>query len=115
MIRHLADFASPLHATVHKTPFRWIETEDKAYEALKIMLMQAPVVQPRIGHDRSKFLWTPKASNIAIGSALMQHTDPNWYKLVYYSSRKLSTAEHNYSTKEREALGMIYHINKFRH
>ena len=45
----------------------------------------------------------------------MQLTTPNWYRLVYYSSRKLSTAERNYSTTEREALGMIYSINKFRH
>ena len=44
MLRHLADFATPLHAAVHRTPFRWTETEEKAYEALKIMLSQAPVV-----------------------------------------------------------------------
>ena len=50
-----------------------------------------------------------------IGSALMQHMVPNWYRPIYYSSRKLSTAERNYSTTEREALGMIYSINKFRH
>ena len=46
MLRHLADFATPLHAAVYRTPFQWTETEDKAYDALKIMLSQAPVVQP---------------------------------------------------------------------
>ena len=46
MLRHLANFTTPLHVAVHQTPFRWTETEDKAYEALKIMLSQAPVVQP---------------------------------------------------------------------
>ena len=45
----------------------------------------------------------------------MQLTAPNWYRPVYYSSRKLSTVERNYSTMEREALRMIYSINKFRH
>ena len=55
------------------------------------------------------------ASEIAITSALMQLTEPNWYRLVYYSSRKLSDVERNYSTTGRETLGMIYNINKFRH
>ena len=45
----------------------------------------------------------------------MQLTAPNWYQPVYYSSRKLSTAKRNYSTTEREALRIIYNINKFRH
>ena len=44
MLRYLVDFATPLHATVHCTPFKWMVTEDKAYEALKVMLTQAPPV-----------------------------------------------------------------------
>ena len=94
-------------------PFRWTETEEKAYDALKIMLSQAPVVQPP---DWTRpFHVFVDASDIAIGSTLMQLTTPNWYRPVYYSSRKLSTAERNYSTTEREGLIMIYNINKFRH
>ena len=38
MLRYLADFATPLHAAVHRTPFPWTAVEDKAYEALKVML-----------------------------------------------------------------------------
>ena len=45
----------------------------------------------------------------------MQLTAPNWYRPVYYSSQKFSTTERNYSTIEREPLGMIYSINKFWH
>ena len=46
MIRHLADFATPLHAVVHRVPFEFAELKEKAYQALKVMLSQAPVVQP---------------------------------------------------------------------
>ena len=108
MTRHLADFSTPLHVVVHRVPFQWAETEEKAYQALKVMLSQAPVVQP--------LDWTKRfhvfidAFDIAIGSILMQLTDPKWYQLVYYTSRKLSKAKRNYSTTEREALGMVYNV-----
>ena len=46
MIRHLADLATPLHAAVHRTPFKWMETEEKAYQALQVMLTQAQLSNP---------------------------------------------------------------------
>jgi hypothetical protein len=55
------------------------------------------------------------ALDVAIGSVLMQKYDKNWFQPVYYASRRLSKAERNYSTTEREALGMIYSVTKFRH
>ena len=81
MLRHLADFATPLHIAVHRTPFRWTKTEDKAYAALKIMMSQASVVQPP---DWTRpFHVFVDVSDIAFGSALMHHTMPNWYRPVY--------------------------------
>ena len=113
MIRYLVDFAIPLHTNVHKTPFQWSTIEQEAYDCLKKMLTKVLVVQPP---DWSKsFHVFVDASNIAIGSALMQLSEPNWYTHVYYASRKISTVEQSYSTTKREALGMIYSVNKFRH
>ena len=84
MIRHLADFATPLHAAVHRLPFQGAEPEEKAYQALKVMLSQAPVVQPP---DWTKsFHVFVDASDITIGSVLMQLIEPKWYRPVYYTS-----------------------------
>ena len=79
-----------MFANVHVRPVNWTYTNIRnyAYEALKAMLTQAPVVQ---SPDWSKpFHVFVDASDIAIGSALMQLTKPSWYRPVYYSSRKLS-------------------------
>ena len=105
MLHYLADFATPLHAAVHRTPFTWTAVEEKAFQALKVILTQSPVFQPP--DWANPFHVFVDASDIAIGSALMQLTEPNWYRPVYYASRKLSTTERNYCTTEREALGMI--------
>ena len=110
MIRH---FAAPLHAVVHRVAFQWAKPEEKAYQALKVMLSQALLVQPP--NKMKSFYVFVDASDIAIGSVLMQLTEPKWYRSVYYASRNLSKAEHNYSTTESEVLGMVYNVTKYRH
>ena len=77
------------------------------------MLSHAPVVQPPDWSQAFQFF--VDGSDIAIGCALMQGTPQNSYRPVYYTSRRLSTAERNYFTMECEALGMVYNIMKFRH
>ena len=113
MIRHLANFVTPLHATVHRLPFQWAEPKEKAYQALKVMLSQAPVVQP-LDWTKSFHVFVDSL-DIAIDSVLMQLTEPKWYRPMYYASRKLSKAERNYSTTEREALKMAYSVTKYQH
>ncbi|MCO5611145.1 hypothetical protein L7F22_065395 [Adiantum nelumboides] len=50
-----------------------------------------------------------------VGSVLMHEHTAGWFRPVYYASRKLSSAEKIYFVTERECLGMIYSMNKFRH
>ena len=60
---------------VHKTPFQQSTIEQEAYDRLKKMLTKVPVVQPP---DWTKgFHVFVYALDIAIGSALMQLSEPN--------------------------------------
>ena len=84
-----------------------------AFEELKRQLVSAPIlVSPS---------WTKvfhvyvDASNVAIGTMLSQKDDKNFDHLIYYASRQLVAVEWNYSTTEREALGMVYSVQKFCH
>ena len=55
------------------------------------------------------------ASSIALGAVLAQPGEMTIDHLVYFASRKLSNAEKNYTMTEREALAMVYSLQKFRH
>ena len=111
MIHYLADVSIPLHTAVHRVPFQWTTVQQDAYDCLKKMLTKILLVQP-LDWDKPFHVFVD-ASDMAIVNALMQLAEPNWYRLMYYASRKLSTAERKYLTTEREALGMIYSINNF--
>ena len=64
--------------------------------------------------DHSKpFILPTDASNWWLGAALMQQHDERLYP-VAYASKKLASAETNYSTLEKECLGIVWGITKFR-
>ena len=53
------------------------------------------------------------ASSIALGIVLAQLGEGNIDHPIYFASRKLSTAEKNYTTTEHEGLAMVYALQKF--
>ena len=55
------------------------------------------------------------ASSITLGIILAQPRDGGIDHPIAFASRKLSSAERNYTTIEREGLAMVYALQKFRH
>ena len=55
------------------------------------------------------------ASSIGLGAVLAQPRAGDVDHPLTFASRKLSTAEINYTTTERESLAMVYVLQKFRH
>ena len=53
------------------------------------------------------------ASSIALGIVLAQLGEGNIDHPISFASKKLSTAEKNYTTTEREGLAMVYALQKF--
>ena len=54
------------------------------------------------------------ASGLALGAILAQPEGRIDF-LIYFASRRFSDAEKAYTTTEREALGMVFAVQKFRH
>ena len=108
-IKGFAEVTEPLHALRRKNvPFEWGVAQQKAFEKLKAALSVYPVVQP---FDAKKdTVLTTDASEKSISAILSQNDHP-----VMYLSRRLSSAERNYSNIEREALAIVWATSRAKH
>ena len=112
-IQKFSDITFPLTELTKGRPgkFHWGEKEESAFQELKKKLSQEPVLRI-VDFEKTMFVQTD-ASNVGIGAALLQRHDGILHP-VRYISRKLKPAERNYSTVEREGLGIVYAIEKLR-
>ncbi|GJU83897.1 putative reverse transcriptase domain-containing protein [Tanacetum coccineum] len=81
------------------TKFEWGDEQENAFQTLKDMLCDAPILTLPKGAD--DFVVYCDASNQGFGSVLMQRN-----KVIAYASRKLKIHEKNYTTRDLE-LGAV--------
>lgn len=113
-VKNFTKVSYPLdRLTCKGEPFKWETKHDEAFQFLKTRLMATPI----LAHPNwdKEFYVHVDASNYVIGAMLAQTGDHGLDHPVYFISRLLSKAENNYSTTEREALGMVYDVQKFKH
>lgn len=102
-IHKYANIASPLYRlTQNDAKWQWRdEVEQQAFTELKQALVSAPVLA--LPDFTKPFEVIVDASNFAIGGVLLQDGRP-----VAFESCKLSSAEMNYTTTEREMLAVVH-------
>ena len=88
----------------------WSEVHNQAFQKLKGVLCSDAVLKLPDLHQ--PFIIRTDASNRGLGAVLLQE-DEGLEKPVAYASRKLLPRECNYSTIERECLGIVWGILKF--
>ncbi|GFV48800.1 transposon Tf2-6 polyprotein [Trichonephila clavipes] len=112
-IPNFSDIASPLSNLSKKsTAWKWSEIEQQAFQTLKQCLITPPIL--RKVDPKKPFIIRTDASSYALDAVLLQGESPTDEQPVEYASRLLSSAEKNYSTTEREALAVVWALNKFR-
>ncbi|XP_049878826.1 uncharacterized protein LOC126375782 [Pectinophora gossypiella] len=104
--------AQPLTKLTRKNePWNWSDEQQKAFDELKKKLTSAPVL---VQADYSKpFVIRTDASDYALGAVLTQGDGIEEHP-IEYSSRLLTSAERKYSTTEREALAVVWAVEKYR-
>ena len=101
-ISHYAEIASPLSdLTKRGKPNKvdWEETHEYAFNLLKSSLLRKPIL--RLPDVTKPFALRTDASSVALGAVLLQKYDGQLFP-VSFASRKLNSAERNYSTIQRE-------------
>lgn len=114
LIQNYASIMAPMDKLSKKIEaFMWTETCQATLNKLKEKLVSSPIlVYPDWNKNFHVFI---DASGIAIGAVLAQPRERNMDHPIYFTSRKLSTTEKNYTTTERAALAMLYSLQNFRH
>lgn len=111
-IPNFSAIAEPLTRLLKKNqPWSWGSDQASAFQELKQRLSSAPIL---IQADYSKpFILRTDASSYALGAVLLQG-EGNEERPIEYASRLLIPAERNYSTTEREALAVVWAVERFR-
>jgi hypothetical protein len=112
-IENFTNIVAPMFGLLIKdVDFFWTEQCQTAFETLKSKLYVEPVL--RGPNWPLPFHISIDASDIAIEGVLGQKEDQRSY-YIYFVSKKLSSAELNYTVIEKELLAVVHAINKFRH
>ena len=112
-IPHFSEVAKPLIKLTEKDrAFTWGEEQQLAFEQLKELLEQAPI----LSHPRSEglFILDTDASNKGIGAVLSQVQD-NEEKVIAFGSKTLTKPERNYCITRRELLAVVHFVQQFKH
>ena len=109
--KNFSDVAMPLTKLLaKKSKFCWSEKCDEAFNEIKNMLVNAPVL--RMPDYSKPFMLYVDASQWGVGGVLMQDHEGVDHPIGYYS-KKLLPYQCSYSTIEKEALGLILSLNHF--
>ncbi|KAG2209354.1 hypothetical protein INT45_002604, partial [Circinella minor] len=116
-IPNFASMAAPLTDLTRgtgpkKRKIQWTEECQRSFDLIKEKLIQAPVLQAP--DPKRPYRVEVDASDVGVGAVLLQEGDDKQWHPLAYESRKLSSAERNYPTQERELLAILHALRTWR-
>jgi soluble cytochrome b562 len=111
-VKDFSQISRPLTILLAKdTPFKFTDECLNAFHTLMKALISAPTLQPP--NWSLPFEITCDASDFTVGAVLGQTID-NKHHVIAHASKTLTGAQLNYASIEKEFLGVVFAIKKFR-
>nr|GEU68741.1 reverse transcriptase domain-containing protein [Tanacetum cinerariifolium] len=96
---------------IRRTFFDFNEGRIKAFETLKEMLINAPIM---VSQDWSQpFKLMCDASDFTVGAVLRKRKGKHFCP-IYFASKTINNAQQNYMVSEKELLAVVFAFDKFR-
>ena len=117
-IPNFSSIASPLTDLTKKNRPNsikdWQDHHERAFQTLKNRLTSSPILRLPVFEEGKPFVLRTDASGIGLGAVLLQDFEGEGRLPIAYASKKLLPRERNYSVIEKECLGIIWGVEKFR-
>ncbi|UYV76203.1 K02A2.6-like [Cordylochernes scorpioides] len=112
-IPNMSSTLAPLYNLLKKEQkWKWETPEERAVKDIKEKLVHSTLL---VHFDpRKRQILSCDASGVGIGAVLSQVQGDNDIRPVAFASRTLTPAEKKYSQLEREALGIVFGVTRFR-
>jgi hypothetical protein len=107
-IHHYGIICKPLFQALKKNGFIWGREQQDAFEAMKRIMSQAPVLA--LPDHKQPFVLEADASGFGLGAVLMQNSRP-----IAYMSKAIGPRAAGMSTYDKEALAIIESLKKWKH
>lgn len=112
-IHNFADMTEPLwkSARMHNR-FIWGAEQREAFMKVKQAIRTCTVTQGFFSSEDEIELYTD-ASPVALGAVLTQRNEKGEQRVIAFASKSLSPVEKRYAQNQREALGIVWGVEKF--
>ena len=110
-----SDVMSPLYELLKKNvPYVWGTAQQISFDRVKSLFKSCNILQ-MFNPNLPIIVETDSSSYGIAGVLLQRETNSKFWHPVQFISRTLNSAERNYSCLEREALSVIFALDKFKH
>ena len=111
-VQNFADLVAPLWKVATTKPFQWTQEAEDAFRATKRYIADCTTKLSFFDESANTIVYAD-ASPHALGAVLVQEKEGQPHRVIAFASKTLSTTEKAYPHVQKEALGVVWAVERF--